>query len=104
MLTEAQKQLTQAQVIISEIRKETINTKKILLESDESDINQELTVRFTRALTTLRSREQQVFTEIKQQIIRLALKKVLLKVQSQIGSTKKEQIIDTNIAQLGGNL
>jgi F-type H+-transporting ATPase subunit b len=103
-LNEAEKQLKQAQVIISEIRKETINTKKSLLKSDSTDINQELSIRFNRALTTLRSREQQVFTEIKQQIIRLALKKVLLKVQSKLGSTKKSQLIDSNIAQLGGNL
>jgi len=103
-LIEAEKQLAQAQVIISEIRKETINTKKSLLQSDSCDINQELSIRFNRALVTLRSREQQVFTDIKQQIIRLALQKVLLKVQSKLGSVKKSQLIDSNIAQLGGSL
>lgn len=103
-LKEAEKQLAQAQIIISEIRKETINTKKSLLESDSLDANQELSIRFNRALTTLRSREQQVFTDIKQQIIRLALQKVLSKIQSKLGSTKKSQLIDSNIAQLGGSL
>ena len=103
-LTEAEKQLTQAQVIISEIQKETVNTKKNLLESDSSEIDQELSIRFNRAFVTLNSREQVVFTEIKQQIIRLTLKQVISKIQSKLGSTTKSRLIDNNIAQLGGNL
>jgi len=45
-----------------------------------------------------------VFTENKQQINRLALKKVVLKVQSKLGSAKKTELINSNIAQLGGSL
>ena len=103
-LSEAQKQLTQAQVIISEIRTETINTKKILLDSDSTQANQELATRFGRALATLRSREQQVFSEIKQQIISLALKNVLSKVQTNLGPQKQATLIDKSIAKLGGQL
>lgn len=103
-LSEAQKQLTQAQVIISEIRTETINTKKILLDSDSTQANQELATRFNRALATLRSKEQQVFSEIKQQIISLALKNVLSKVQTNLGPTKQSTLIDKSIAKLGGQL
>ena len=103
-LGEAQKQLTQAQVIISEIRQETINTKKVLLDSDSTQANQELATRFGRALATLRSREQQVFSEIKQQIISLALKNVLSKVQTNLSPTKQSTLIDKSIAKLGGQL
>nr|YP_009163605.1 ATP synthase CF0, subunit B [Triparma laevis]BAS19059.1 ATP synthase CF0, subunit B [Triparma laevis] len=103
-LSEAQKQLTQAQVIISEIRIETMNTKKVLLESDSTQANQELATRFGRALATLRSREQQVFSEIKQQIISLALKNVLSKVQTNLGPAKQATLIDKSIAKLGGQL
>lgn len=103
-LSEAQKQLTQAQVIISEIRTETMNTKKVLLESDSTQANQELATRFGRALATLRSREQQVFSEIKQQIISLALKNVLSKVQTNLGPAKQATLIDKSIAKLGGQL
>ena len=103
-LSEAQKQLTQAQVIISEIRQETINTKKVLLDSDSTQANQELATRFGRALATLRSREQQVFSEIKQQIISLALKNVLTKVQTTLSPTKQATLIDKSIAKLGGQL
>ena len=103
-LSEAQKQLTQAQVIISEIRQETINTKKVLLDSDSTQANQELATRFGRALATLRSREQQVFSEVKQQIISLALKNVLSKVQTNLSPTKQSTLIDKSIAKLGGQL
>jgi F-type H+-transporting ATPase subunit b len=103
-LSEAQKQLTQAQVIISEIRTETMNTKKVLLDSDSTQANQELATRFGRALATLRSREQQVFSEIKQQIISLALKNVLSKVQTNLGPAKQATLIDKSIAKLGGQL
>lgn len=103
-LSEAQKQLTQAQVIISEIRQETINTKKLLLDSDSTQANQELATRFGRALATLRSREQQVFSEIKQQIISLALKNVLTKIQTNLSPTKQATLIDKSIAKLGGQL
>jgi F-type H+-transporting ATPase subunit b len=103
-LSEAQKQLTQAQVIISEIRTETMNTKKVLLDSDSTQANQELATRFGRALATLLSREQQVFSEIKQQIISLALKNVLSKVQTNLGPAKQATLIDKSIAKLGGQL
>jgi len=103
-LSEAQKQLTQAQVIISEIRTETMNTKKVLLESDSTQANQELATRFGRSLATLRSREQQVFSEIKQQIISLALKNVLSKVQTNLGPAKQATLIDKSISKLGGQL
>jgi F-type H+-transporting ATPase subunit b len=103
-LDEAQKQLTQAQVIISEIRQETINTKKVLLASDFNQANQELATRFSRALSTLKSKEQQVFNEVKQQIISLALKNVLINVQNNLNSTKQATLIENNIAKLGGQL
>lgn len=103
-LSEAQKQLTQAQVIISEIRKETTNTKKLLLDADSDQANKELATRFSRALATLQSREQQVFNEVKQQIVSLALKNVLNKVQTDVNTTKQTQLIDQGIVKLGGEL
>tara|TARA_B110000444_G_C18697667_1_gene527396 strand:+ start:18 stop:551 length:534 start_codon:yes stop_codon:yes gene_type:complete len=103
-LNEAQKQLTQAQVIIAEIRKETMNTKKVLLESDSTQANGELATRFGRALATLQSRETQVFSEIKQQIISLALKNVLGKVKNDLGPVKQATLIDQGIVKLGGQL
>jgi F0F1-type ATP synthase membrane subunit b/b' len=79
-LNEAQKQLNQAEVIFEEIKKETLNTKKMLLKADSSKANQDLAICFNRAITTLLSREQQVFSEVKEQIIKLTLKNALLVV------------------------
>ena len=45
-LAEAQKQLSQANFVISEIKNETITTKKLLLESDAFQAKKDLTVRF----------------------------------------------------------
>ncbi len=48
-LEEAKKQLNQANLVISEIKNETITTKKRLLESDAFQAKKDLTVRFERA-------------------------------------------------------
>jgi len=68
-LNEAQKQLSQANVVITEIKNETIAAKKVLLESDAYQSKKELATRFSRALATFRTKERQVFLEVKQQII-----------------------------------
>jgi F-type H+-transporting ATPase subunit b len=103
-LTEAQKQLKQAQIIIGEIRNETSNTKHMLLESDSKQANQDLAIRFSRALTIISSKEQLIFNEVKQEIISLTLKNVLLQLQKKIGTQKQCIFIEKSIIKLGGNL
>jgi hypothetical protein len=44
-----------------------------LLESDAYEAKKDLKIRFERALATFRSKERQIFLEIKQQIISLVL-------------------------------
>jgi len=51
-LSEADKQLNQANIVISEIKNETIATKKVLLESDAYEAKKDLKIRFERALAT----------------------------------------------------
>jgi F-type H+-transporting ATPase subunit b len=80
-LAEAQKQLTQANVIIAEIKSETLKTKKLLLESDSTQAKRELNTRFSRAIASLKAKELQVFSEIKQQIISLVLERTVAKAQ-----------------------
>jgi len=63
-LVEAQKQLNQANIVISEIKNETITTKKSLLESDAFQAKKDLTIRFDRALATFRSKERQIFVKL----------------------------------------
>jgi F-type H+-transporting ATPase subunit b len=104
-LDEAQKQLNQANVVISEIRNETIATKKMLLESDADQAKKDLKIRFERALATFRSKERQIFLEIKQQIILLVLKRTVTRAQQTFGPKERASaLITETIDKLEGDL
>ena len=104
-LAEAQKQLNQANLVISEIKSETVTTKKLLLESDAFQAKKDLTVRFERALATFRSKERQIFVEIKQQIISLVLQRTVNRVQETFKSKERATaLINETINKLEGDL
>jgi F-type H+-transporting ATPase subunit b len=104
-LAEAQKQLNQANIVISDIKNETIATKKLLLESDAFQAKKDLTVRFERALATFRSKERQIFVEIKQQIISLVLQRTVSRVQETFKSKERATaLISETINKLEGDL
>jgi F-type H+-transporting ATPase subunit b len=88
-LSEAQNQLSQANIVIGEIKNETITTKKVLLESDAYEAKKDLKIRFERALATFRSKERQIFLEIKQQIISLVLQRTLIRAQEAFGPKER---------------
>ena len=104
-LDEAQKQLNQANLVISEIRNETVSTKKVLLESDAFEAKRDLKIRFERALATFRSKERQIFLEIKQQIISLVLKRIVVRAQETFGPKERATaLINDTINKLEGDL
>ena len=104
-LSEAEKQLNQANFVISEIKNETIATKKILLESDAYAAKKDLKIRFERALATFRSKERQIFIEIKQQIIALVLKRTVVRAQETFGPKERASaLINDTINKLEGDL
>jgi F-type H+-transporting ATPase subunit b len=104
-LSEAEKQLNQANFVISEIKNETIATKKILLESDAYAAKKDLKIRFERALATFRSKERQIFLEIKQQIIALVLKRTVVRAQETFGPKERATaLINDTINKLEGDL
>ena len=104
-LTEAEKQLNQANLVISEIKNETISTKKVLLESDASQAKKDLTIRFERALATFRSKERQIFLDIKQQIVSLVLQRTVSRVQETFKSKERAAaLINETINKLEGDL
>jgi F-type H+-transporting ATPase subunit b len=104
-LSEAQKQLNQAHVVISEIKQETISTKKVLLQSDAYQAKKDLKIRFERALATFRSKERQIFLEIKQQIILLVLKRTVIRAQETFGpKDRAATLINDTINKLEGDL
>ena len=104
-LSEAEKQLNQAQVVIGEIRNETTATKKTLLELDAYEAKKDLKIRFERALATFRSKERQIFLEIKQQIISLVLKRTVIRAQETFGPKERATaLINETINKLEGDL
>jgi F-type H+-transporting ATPase subunit b len=104
-LKEAQKQLSQANLVISEIRNETVLTKKVLLESDAFEAKKDLKIRFERALAAFRSKERQIFLEIKQQIISLVLKRTVVRAQETFGPKERATaLINDTINKLEGDL
>jgi len=104
-LAEAEKQLSQANIVISEIKSEAVATKKVLLESDAFQAKKDLTVRFDLALATFRSKERQIFVEIKQQIISLVLQRTLNRVQETFKSEERSSaLINETIDKLKGDL
>jgi F-type H+-transporting ATPase subunit b len=102
-LAEAQKQLTQADVIFAQIKEETLNTKKLLLKADSDQSRKDLSTRFSRAIAALRSKELQVYSEIKKQIITLVLKRTVIRAQETFGPKPREiALINDNINKLEG--
>ena len=104
-LSEAKKQLSQANLVISEIKNETVATKKILLESEAFNAKKDLKTRFDRALATFKSKERQVFLEIKQQITLLVLEQTVIRAQKQFKSEDRATaLINETINKLEGDL
>lgn len=104
-LIEAEKQLNQAYVVINEIKNETLATKKLLLQSDAFEAKKDLKIRFERALASFRSKERQIFLEIKQQIIVLVLKKTVMRAQLMFTPKKvAANLISDTIGNLQGDL
>lgn len=104
-LAEAKKQLEQANIVIAEIKNETTVTKKLLLESDAYEAKKDLGIRFERALATFRSKERQIFLEIKQQIISLVLKRTVIRAQETFGPKERATLlINDTINKLEGDL
>lgn len=87
-LLEAKKQLNQASVVISEIKFETLTTKKVLLKADAIEAKKDLKSRFERAISAFKSKERQIFFEIKDQITLLVLSRTVNRVQKTFAQEK----------------
>lgn len=104
-LDEAQKQLNQAHVVINEIKNETIATKKILLQADAFEAKKDLKIRFERAFATFRSKERQIFLEIKEQIIVSVLQRTVIRAQKTFSPRDKAtRLLSDTINKLEGDL
>lgn len=103
-LNEAEKQLAQTQIIITQIINEAESTaKKVresILEQGKSDI-EKLT---QSSKASVKFAENQVRLQIQQQITSLAIQKVTAEFKSQINSMMQSKIIDQSIMQLEGEI
>jgi len=104
-LDEAQKQLNQVNVIIGEIKTETLKTKKALLEADASEAQKDLKNRFERAFVSFESKERQVFSEIKERIIILVLNQTVARAKETYKSKRKSSaLVTATISSLKGEI
>lgn len=104
-LGEAEKQLSQANLVISEIKNETVATKKSLLKTEAFQAKKDLSTRFERALISFRSKERQIFLEIKQQIISIILKRTLTRAKETFEPKERATaLISETINKLEGDL
>lgn len=104
-LSEAKKQLNQANLIIGKIKDETATTKKTLLKADASQAKRDLKIRFERAVASFRSKERQIFLEIKQQIVSLVLKRTVTRAQEAFKPRERAtSLINETINKLEGDL
>lgn len=104
-LSEAEKQLSQVNLVISEIKNETLAVKKVLLNSDIFAAKKNLRIRFERAVSASRSKKQQIFLEIKEQIISLVLKQTLARAQKAFKANERAAMLtNESINKLEGDL
>jgi hypothetical protein len=77
----------------------------MLLESDAYQARKDLKTRFERAFAAFRSKERQIFLEIKQQIILLVLQRTVIRAQQTFGPKKRATVlINDTINKLEGDL
>lgn len=103
-LEESEKQLAQTQIVISQIQKEAeITARKVrqsILEQGKLDIER-LT---TTSKANIASAENQVRQQIQQQIITLAINRVVIQLQNQVTPTMQSNIVDNSIMELRGKI
>lgn len=95
-LKEAEKQLAQANIIIYEIKAGTLVTKKNLIEASSYNAKAELTIYLDRALGIFKSREREIFNEVKSLLISLVLKRLLENIKQTFNNRREHSQFVTN--------
>lgn len=104
-LSEAQKQLSQAHVVILNIRTQTTAAKTALLKSDANIAKKELTARFSRAIASFRTKQQQLLEELKLKIVSTVLARSVIKAKETFGTKERSRaLINETIQKIEGDL
>jgi len=80
-LIETKNLLNQVDLVIDEIKHETTTTKEAFLKNNVAEAKADLKTRFGRASAVLNLKERQTILEIKQQIISLVLKRLVVRTK-----------------------
>jgi len=101
-LSEANIQLAQTKVAIDKIVQELQLTKINIIKTGADRIYQEMFTQMKASELAISLQEQKLLTQIKQQIITLAIKRVVTKLKQDLTISQHVLIINKCITRLGG--
>jgi F-type H+-transporting ATPase subunit b len=101
-LNEANIQLAQTKVAIDKIVQELQVTKVNIIKAGADRIYQEMLTQMKASELAISLQEQKLLTQIKQQIITLAIKRVVTKLKQDLTISQHVLIINKCITRLGG--
>jgi F-type H+-transporting ATPase subunit b len=101
-LNEANIQLAQTKVAIDKIVQELQVTKVNIIKAGADRIYQEMLTQMKASELAISLQEQKLLTQIKQQIITLAIKRVVTKLKQDLTISQHVLIINKCIKRLGG--
>jgi len=100
-LDESETQLKQAQLVIESLKKDAEATAKVVKSGILTDGKNEIERLTASAKAQIVTIEAKVRKQISNYVVTLALQRVTLQLEGNIGSNLQQQIIDTNISKLG---
>lgn len=101
-LAEANVQLAQTKVAIDKIVQELQVTKRNIIKTGAKRISKEMVAQMKSSQLTILLQEQRLLTQIKQQIITIAIKRVVTKLKQDLTISQHVLIINKCIKRLGG--
>jgi len=101
-LTESEKQLAQAQLVMASIKDEAKKTAQQVKAGILSDGKTEIERLTLTAKSQISTIETKIRKQISDYVVALALKRVTLQLEGKLKSNLQQQIIDRNISKLGG--
>ena len=107
-LSEAQKQLSQFHIVIKNIEFETYKARQVMYASETLLLEKEVMTQTNRAVSTLRTKQQQLFDQVKHKIVSTVLTRTVVKFKENFGTKKRSRAVITQcidaIDTIGGSL
>jgi len=101
-LSEANIQLAQTKVAMEKIVQELQSTKVTIIKTGADRIYQEMLGQMKASELAISLQEQKLLTQIKQQIITLAIKRVVTNLKKELTISQHVVMVNRCITQLGG--